>query len=168
MWVKHTERNVDTWSRLRQKHEVKWTQTREQRKQMGVNSEMAVRSLILSPWCRVSPAIRKVTVHPTGKHSLQAAITSDCISLHNLETLFTQPKTLQSSGEAGQSTQCRATSFSRRHRNWHFFVILGECYNDGGVSRSYVCDHVRWSQEKSTEGIKPQTKVMPSKRLGRL
>lgn len=39
-----------------------------------------------------APAIHKVTVHPTGKHSLQPAITSDCASPCNLETLFTQPK----------------------------------------------------------------------------
>lgn len=72
---------------------------------------MAAEPLILSPSSPESPAIHKVTVHPTGKHSLQAAITFDCVSLHNLETLFTQPKTLQSSGRAGSIESMSSDSF---------------------------------------------------------
>lgn len=56
---------------------------------------------IFSPSGFEAPAIQNVAVHPTGKLSLQAAITFDCISLYNLETLFIQPKTLQSTGRAG-------------------------------------------------------------------
>lgn len=70
---------------------------------------MAGESLIRSPLGLESPAIHKVTVLPTGKHSLQAAITFDCISLHNLETLFTQ-KHFNPAGEPGQLNQCQVTS----------------------------------------------------------
>lgn len=73
-------------------------------------------SLILSPLGLESPAIHKVTVHPTGKHSLQSAITFDCISLRNLETLFTQPKTLQSSGRAGSIESMSSDSFFSQRR----------------------------------------------------
>lgn len=85
---------------------------------------MAGGSLILSPRGLKSPAIHKVTAHPTGKHSLQAAITFDCISLHNLETLFTQPKTLQSSGKARSIESMSSDSF-----------LVRECYKD---KRRYI------------------------------
>lgn len=78
---------------------------------ISLNSKKAGESLILSPSGLESPAIHKVTIHPTGKHSLQPAITFDCISLHNLETLFTQPKTLQSSGRAGSIESMSSDSF---------------------------------------------------------
>lgn len=52
-----------------------------------------------------------LTVHPTGKLSLQPAITFDCICLYNLETLFIQPKTLPSSGRAGSIESMASDSF---------------------------------------------------------
>lgn len=82
-------------------------------------------SLILSPLGFESPAIHKVTVHPTGKHSLQPAITFDCISLCNLETLFTQPKTLQSIGRAGSIESMSSDSFfSQRRCNLTCFLFF--------------------------------------------
>lgn len=83
---------------------------------------MAEESLILFPSGLKSPAIHKVTVHPTGKHSLQAAITFDCISRHNLETLFTQPETPHSSGRARSIESMSSDSFLP----WAFFVMGGK------------------------------------------
>lgn len=82
----------ENWPRKKKKKELKVKCTR-----LVVNisdSKKAGGGLIpsLSPSGFQAPAIHKVTVHPTGKHSLQPAITSDCASLCNLETLFTQPK----------------------------------------------------------------------------
>lgn len=78
---------------------------------ISLNSKKVGESLILSPLGLESPAIHKVTVHPTGKHSLQPAITFDCISLYNLETLFTEPKTLQSGGRTGSIESMSSDSF---------------------------------------------------------
>lgn len=101
---------------------------------------MAGESLILSPLGLESPAIHKVTVHPTGKHSLQAAITFDCISLHNLETLFTQPKTLQSSGRAGSIESMSSDSFLPKAEQLTCFAFLvRECYKD--KSRYITWEH---------------------------
>lgn len=69
-------------------------------------------SLILFPLGLESPAIHKVTVHPTGKHSLQPAITFDCISLCNLEHCSLSQKHFNPAGEQGQLSQCRVTPFS--------------------------------------------------------
>lgn len=52
-----------------------------------------------------------LTVHPTGKVSLQPAITFDCICLCNLETVFIQPKTLPSSGRVGSIESMASDSF---------------------------------------------------------
>lgn len=67
-----------------------------------------------------------LTVHPTGKLSLQPAITFDCICLYNLETLFIQPKTLPSSGRVGSIESMASDSifFSpQRFENRHVFFL---------------------------------------------
>ncbi len=109
---------------------------------MSLNSKMAGESLILYPLGLESPAIHKVTVHPTGKHSLQAAITFDCISLHNLETLFIQPKTLQSSGRAGSIESMWSDSFLPKAIDmfWFFEGGAGECYKD-------KCRYITWEHK---------------------
>lgn len=104
---------------------------------------MAEESLILSPLGLESPAIHKVTVHPTGKHSLQPAITFDCISLHNLETLFTQPKTLQSSGGAGSIESMSSDSFLPKGTAIDIFCLVflvRDCYKD-------KCRYITWEHK---------------------
>lgn len=105
---------------------------------ISLNSKKAGESLILSPLGLESPAIHKVTVHPTGKHSLQPAITFDCISLHNLETLFTQPKTIQSSGRAGSIESMSSDSFFPKALQLTCFgFLVWECYKD-------KCGYITW------------------------
>lgn len=130
-----------------------------------------------SPLGLESPAIHKVTVHPTGKHSLQAAITFDCISLHNLETLFTQPKTLQSGGSAGSIESMSSNSFLPKATQLTFFCcrcfacflfFSTECNED-------KCRYITWEHKaagvtmgidlKPARGIKHHIKVIPTESL---